>query len=73
MNNNKNKSPIICRCNNVNEDTIKKAIVEGCETLNQLFDATSAGVGPCGGSCRKITGPILDHYLKFKEFPPKKK
>ncbi len=73
MNNNKKKSLLICRCNNVTEDTIKKAILDGVDTLNKLFDATNAGVGPCGGSCRKITGPILDYYLKNKDFPSSKK
>jgi bacterioferritin-associated ferredoxin len=60
---------IICRCNNVTIDTIEKAFVNGCDTLDKLFDATTAGVGPCGGSCRKITGPILEYYLKHKTFP----
>ena len=73
MNQNKRKSLIICRCNNVTEDTIKKAIIDGVDTLNKLFDATNAGVGPCGGSCRNVTGPILDYYLKNKQFPPSKK
>lgn len=67
--NQKRRSPIICRCNNVNEDTIKQAILDGCDTLNKLFDATTAGVGPCGGSCRKVTGPILEYYLQNKTFP----
>ncbi len=67
--NQKRRSPIICRCNNVSEDTIKQAIVDGCDTLNKLFDATAAGVGPCGGSCRKVTGPLLEYYLKHKTFP----
>ena len=67
--NQKRRSPIICRCNNVTEETIKQAIVDGCDTLNKLFDATNAGVGPCGGSCRKVTGPLLEHYLKHTTFP----
>ncbi len=69
----KKKSPIICRCNEVTEETIKKAIENGCDTLNKLFDATSAGVGPCGGSCRRFTGPMLDYYLKHKQFPSTEK
>ncbi|OYZ16305.1 MAG: NAD(P)H-nitrite reductase [Bdellovibrio sp. 28-41-41] len=62
------RSPIICRCNNITLDTIQQAFVDGCDTLDKLFDATTAGVGPCGGSCRKITGPILEYYLKHKTF-----
>ena len=62
---------IICRCNNINRETIEKAIVDGCDTLNKIFDCTTAGVGPCGGSCRRKLGPLLDHYLKTGTFPEK--
>ena len=62
---------IICRCNNISREEIEKAISEGCDTLNKIFDATTAGVGPCGGSCRRKLGPLLEHYLKHKEFPEK--
>jgi hypothetical protein len=37
--------------------------------LNEIFDATTAGVGPCGGSCRRILQPMLDHYLQTGTFP----
>lgn len=69
MNNRKKKSPIICRCNNVDKETIEKAIREGCDTMNKIFDATTAGVGPCGGSCRRKLLPMLEHYLKTGTFP----
>lgn len=69
--NKKAKLEIICRCNNVSRATIEKAIVEGCDTLNKIFDATTAGVGPCGGSCRRKLGPLLEHYLKNGTFPEK--
>lgn len=71
MNNRKPKSPIICRCNNVNRATIEQAIREGCDSMNKIFDATSAGVGPCGGSCRRKLAPLLEHYLKTGTFPEK--
>jgi hypothetical protein len=29
-----------------------------------------AGVGPCGGSCRRIMGPMLDHYLETGTLMP---
>lgn len=73
MSQERKRDPIICRCNSITEKTIKRAIIEGADTLDKLFDATNAGVGPCGGTCRNITGPILDYYLKNKEFPPSKK
>jgi bacterioferritin-associated ferredoxin len=69
MNNRKKKSPIICRCNNVSRESIEKAIREGADTMNKIFDATSAGVGPCGGSCRRKLYPMLQHYLQTGAFP----
>jgi NAD(P)H-nitrite reductase large subunit len=67
----KKKSEIICRCNNVSKETIEKAIKNGAHTLNEIFDATSAGVGPCGGTCRRKLGPLLDYYLSNGIFPEK--
>ncbi len=69
QNNRKKESPIICRCNNVSEATIQEAIKNGCSTMNEIFDKTTAGVGPCGGSCRRKILPILEHYLNNQEFP----
>lgn len=70
MNRQKNKPDIICRCNNISRETIENAIREGCRTMNEIFDKTTAGVGPCGGSCRRKIAPILEHYLEKGEFPP---
>lgn len=68
----KNLSEIICRCNNINRETIEDAIKNGgCNTLNEIFDQTTAGVGPCGGSCRRKLKPLLDHYLAHGFFPEK--
>ena len=66
----KKKAEIICRCNSVPRKDIEDAIANGgCDTLNKIFDATSAGVGPCGGSCRRKLRPLLDHYLQHGVFP----
>ncbi len=65
------RKEIICRCNNVSREVIEKSIREGCDTLNKIFDCTSAGVGPCGGSCRRKLKPLLDSYLKDGTFPEK--
>lgn len=65
----KPKSPIICRCNNISQETIEQAIRDGAKTMNEIFDATSAGVGPCGGSCRRKLQPMLESYLITGEFP----
>jgi NAD(P)H-nitrite reductase large subunit len=67
----KKKTEIICRCNNVSRETIEKAISDGARTMNEIFDATSAGVGPCGGSCRRKLAPLLQHYLDTGTFPEK--
>lgn len=74
----KNTSEIICLCNNVSREEIEKAILNGAKTPNDIFDMTSAGVGPCGGSCRRRIIPYLEEYLKTgifsKDVPnPKKK
>ncbi len=63
--------PIVCRCNNINRSTLETAIREGCETMNQIFDATTAGVGACGGTCRRQIVPLLEEYLKTGTFPEK--
>lgn len=67
----KKKTEIVCRCNNVSREVIEEAIRNGAVTLNDIFDTTSAGVGPCGGSCRRKLGPLLEHYLKTGTFPDK--
>lgn len=65
------KSEIICRCNNVDRKTIEKAILDGCDTMNKIFDATTAGVGPCGGSCRRQIVPMLEYFLATGNLPKK--
>lgn len=67
----KKKSEIICRCNEVSRDVIEEAIRQGAKTLNEIFDSTNAGVGACGGSCRRKLGPLLNHYLEHGQFPEK--
>lgn len=62
----------ICLCNSITEEAIKKAITDGVKDADELFDKTGAGVGPCGGSCRKTTTPWIEYYKKHKSFPPKK-
>lgn len=63
-------SEIICLCNNVTRESIESAIIGGAQTLNEIFDSTTAGVGPCGGSCRRKLGPMLDYYLDTKTLLP---
>jgi bacterioferritin-associated ferredoxin len=65
----KKNQQIICFCNNISKETIEKAIANGAKTLNEIYDATTAGVGPCGGSCRRKIAPILESYLLTGKFP----
>ncbi len=67
----KKKKEIICRCNNISREEIEKAIREGADTLNKIFDSTTAGVGACGGTCRRKLQPLLEAYLKTGVFPEK--
>jgi len=53
----------------VSRGTIEEAIRQGADTLNKIFDSTTAGVGPCGGSCRRKIQPMLDEYAKSGCFP----
>lgn len=67
------KRNIVCRCNNISRETIEAAIVDGCKTMNEIYDATQAGVGPCGGSCRRVILPILQTYLEKQASEKKSK
>jgi bacterioferritin-associated ferredoxin len=62
---------IVCLCNNVSRATVEDAIRDGAVTLNQIFDFTTAGVGACGGSCRRVMQPMLDQFLENGTFPEK--
>lgn len=73
MNPHKKKQEIVCLCNNVSRETIETAIRDGADTLNKIFDRTTAGVGPCGGSCRRKLAPMLDQFLATGVFPEKSK
>ncbi len=64
----KKSQEIVCLCNEITRGEIESAILNGSDTLNKIFDATTAGVGPCGGSCRRYLGPMLDDYLASGEF-----
>jgi bacterioferritin-associated ferredoxin len=54
---------IICYCNNIDEAVIEEAIKAGAQTLNAIYAATTAGLGPCGGSCRRKIAQLLMKHL----------
>ncbi len=53
---------LVCSCNNVGSENIKKKIEGGCSDFKELCSATGAGTG-CG-SCRPEVKRILEESLK---------
>jgi len=54
------KPKFICYCNSIPKAQVEAAIQNGADTLGKIFDETTAGCGPCGGSCQ----PDLKDLLK---------
>lgn len=70
--NTKAKKEIICFCNSITKECVEKAIATGnIDNADQLYDATGAGVGACGGTCRANTIPIIEYFKKHKVLPTK--
>lgn len=63
--------PVICCCNAVPLSEIERAMGQGACTLAQLFDATFAGCGPCGGSCQPELVQILARHRAQSDLPAK--
>ncbi|MGE0762179.1 MAG: bacterioferritin-associated ferredoxin [Bdellovibrionales bacterium] len=59
----------VCYCNRVPKEPIEAAIRRGCDSLIKIFDATNAGVGACGGSCRPYLQKMLDSFEATGQFP----
>ena len=57
------RDPLICLCNSVSRSRIDAAIDGGACSLAQIFDATWAGCGPCGGTCQPEIARILTERL----------
>ncbi len=53
---------LVCSCNNVGSENIRKKIDEGCHTLKEVCAQTGAGTG-CG-SCRPEVKRLLDEALQ---------
>jgi ferredoxin-nitrate reductase len=53
---------LVCSCNNVGSENIRKKIEDNCHTMNELCQATGAGTG-CG-SCRPEVKRLLDQALQ---------
>ncbi|MEO5668991.1 MAG: DUF309 domain-containing protein [Bdellovibrionota bacterium] len=51
----------LCFCNKVPEEQVRVGIEQGqLKTLKDVYDHTSAGVGPCGGSCQGRIRQLLE-------------
>jgi bacterioferritin-associated ferredoxin len=48
----------VCICKGIPRSTMKKVIMNGASTLEEVQKATGAGSGPCGG--RRCTPKILN-------------
>jgi ferredoxin-nitrate reductase len=53
---------LVCSCNNVGADNIRKKVAEGCNTLNDVCSATGAGTG-CG-SCKPEVKRLMHEALE---------
>lgn len=54
---------LICSCNEVPRSVIQAAMANGKLSLAEIFDATWAGCGPCGGTCQPRIVEMLRNHL----------
>ena len=55
---------LICRCEDITLDEIRKVIADGFRTIDEIKRVTRAGMGPCQGrTCRQLIAQELSrHY-----------
>lgn len=51
----------VCLCKGISRASIKKAILNGAKTIEEVRKATDAGSGPCGG---KRCTPKIEELLE---------
>lgn len=51
----------VCLCKGISRASIKKAILNGAKTIEEVRKATGAGSGPCGG---KRCTPKIEELLE---------
>ena len=57
---------IICRCEDVTLTDIRKAISDGCSTIDEIKRVTRAGMGPCQGrTCGSLIAMELSRHYKI--------
>ncbi len=62
----KPKPKITCYCHGILEKDVAEAIARGCYKVDQVSDATTAGIGACGGTCRPNIQKMIEDFLKKK-------
>jgi bacterioferritin-associated ferredoxin len=65
----KTKPQIICYCNSITYEKISGAIRRGCRKLDALMNATTAGLGQCGGTCKPDLIKLIQGFNDNGEFP----
>ncbi len=54
------KDIFICRCNEVTQNEVEQAIIDGFVTLNEIKRRTRAGMGLCQGrTCGKLVARLI--------------
>ena len=54
---------LVCRCEDINLDEVRKVIADGFRTLDEIKRFTRAGMGPCQGrTCRLLIAQELSRY-----------
>ena len=69
---NEHDNTFMCRCGDITLAEIRKAIADGCRTIDEVKRVTRAGMGPCQGrTCRSlIAQKISRHYkIPMEELP----
>ena len=62
----KDNNTIICRCEDLSLTEVRKAITEGCCTLDDMKRITRAGMGPCQGrTCQSMIAHELSWHTKI--------
>ncbi len=75
----KKRELLICRCEEVSEEDIRKSVRDGADTISGVKRRTRAGMGLCQGhTCSRLvariiaeeTGKSLAHILPSSVRPP---
>jgi bacterioferritin-associated ferredoxin len=61
-----NDNIIVCRCEDITLNDIRKAIADGFVTIDDIKRATRAGMGPCQGrTCRPLIASEVAWHSKI--------